>query len=97
MKIQMSTVTEPARFIAATVTYCPATDHRGSRVKITLPRFKKSRVIPFDHVFNNSADNAADFLTRHGVKIAGTAETAGNDLLLITWDQLPALEFLFNF
>lgn len=88
----------PPRFIACVVTYHGPTESRGSRVKLTLPRFKKSRVIPFDHSFNNSSDIASAFFHDMGIPIAGTADgITKSDLLLFTWENLPALESVFKF
>jgi hypothetical protein len=87
------------RYIAATVKYLPVTDSRGSRVKITLPRFKVSKTIPFDHQYNNSEDIAIAFLESHEVSIDGTAEIDNGSVLLIDWTLANrfALEQIFKF
>jgi hypothetical protein len=87
------------RYIAATVKYLPVTDSRGSRVKITLPRFKVSKTIPFDHQYNNSEDIAIAFLNDNGVSIEGTAELDNGSVLIIDWTVANrfALEQLSKF
>lgn len=87
------------RYIAATVKYIPASNSRGSRVKITLPRFNVSKTTPFDHQYNNSEDIAVAYLQANGIVINGSAELGDQSVLLIDWttENRTALEQLFKF
>lgn len=51
--------------------YLGPTNNRGSRVKISDPRFEKSKIIPYNHEFNNIGDMALDYLQRIGFEIVG--------------------------
>ena len=44
------------------VKYLSATDHRGSRVRITSTRHNKSKVIPFDCKFDNALEVAKEYI-----------------------------------
>lgn len=44
------------------VKYKPATDYKGARVRMTSTRHNKSKVIPFDHRFDNALEVAKDYL-----------------------------------
>jgi len=89
--------TDTKHLIAAVITYHGATNNRGSRVKIFLPRFQKGKMIPFDHSFNNSTDIAQSYLSKHGIEVMGECELGNAECLLIEWDNLNKLETLFSF
>ena len=44
------------------VKYISATDHKGTRVRITSTRHNKSKIIPFDYRFDNALEVAKDYL-----------------------------------
>jgi len=57
-----------------TVKYIGASNFKGSRVKITDTRFKKSVTVSYDHKFNSSSDIGLDFLVKHGITVQGESE-----------------------
>jgi len=63
-------------FHLITVKYLPATNTRGSRVKLTSTRFEQSVIIGYDHAKNNIEDIAVDYLKQNGHVIAGKADGA---------------------
>jgi len=65
--------------------YLGPTDFKGSRVKITDKRFKKSKTIPYDHCYNNAGAVAARYLLNNGWDVVGSNEDYGI-LIIGTWD-----------
>lgn len=57
----------PAYSIACVVRYLGPTNHRGSRVKLIFPRWKKSIVIPYDYTENDTEDIALKHLDAKGI------------------------------
>ena len=47
----------------------PATNTKGTRIKIISLRHGNSKTINYDHTFNNSYDVAVDYLSKNGVNI----------------------------
>jgi len=64
------------------VTYLGPTDTKGSRVKISDPRFKSSRTIPFGYKYDRMKDQAIDYLEKIGIKIVGYSAIDEKDYLL---------------
>lgn len=56
------------------VKYQGATNHRGSRIKITDLRFNKSVTISCGYEYNNTFDQAAEFLLAKGIEVISKAE-----------------------
>jgi len=56
------------------VKYLPATNSRGSRVRMTDTRLKESKVIDFDYTLNTIEEMAEKYLTAKGVPIIGKIE-----------------------
>lgn len=74
--------------LAIIVSYLGATNTQGSRVKLTLPRFKKSRILPFDYRIGNTTLQAIQELGDNGIKIIAKAEIdKGNTILMVEWEN----------
>ena len=77
--------------IGIAVKYLPATDYRGSRVRLSLPRSgNPSVVIPYDHAESSIVEMAANYLLeKTGLEPVAQTQfdfaSAGCDLLLFDW------------
>lgn len=58
-------------FHIITVKYFGATNHQGSRIKITSDRFKASVTIPYDYSTTSIEKMATDYLEKKGFNIIG--------------------------
>ena len=56
------------------VKYRGATDHKGSRTKLADERFEQSRIINYNHKYNNVLEQAIDYLSNNGFNVIGHAE-----------------------
>tara|TARA_Y100001938_G_scaffold15916_1_gene19712 strand:+ start:35 stop:367 length:333 start_codon:yes stop_codon:yes gene_type:complete len=56
--------------------YLGPTNFKGSRVKITDKRFKRSKTISYDHQFSNAVEVAVNYLLSHGWDVVGTNSDA---------------------
>jgi hypothetical protein len=56
------------------VKYLGATNFRGSRVKLSDPRMKTSKIIPFDYQLNRIEEMAQKYLTSIGFVVIGQCE-----------------------
>lgn len=56
------------------IKYQGPTNHRGSRVKITDLRFNKSVTISYQYKYDNTFDQAVDFLKTKEIEIISKAE-----------------------
>jgi len=65
--------------------YLSATNHKGSRVKITDPRFKKSVTIGFNSIYDNCGEVAVEYLLKNGWAVSGINEDAGV-VILSDWN-----------
>ena len=74
-----------------TCKYLGPTDFKGSRVKITDKRFKKSVTIPFDHLYNSTCEVAVAYLLERGWKVSGTNEDIGI-IIMSEWDSEKQLK-----
>lgn len=74
------------------VYYLGATNTLGSRIRIVSERFKVSKTIPYDYVFNSSLDIALDYLYKNGFNIIG--QGCGNDCSYIITDTFDSLKSL---
>jgi len=87
----MSTTT-PIPSIAIIVSYVPATNTRGSRVKVEIPRMRIKKVFSLDHQFNSCADQIESWLYSFDIEINSQAELAkGNHAFLVSfgyWEKL---------
>ena len=66
------------------VKYLGPTNHRGSRVKITDTRFKKSVILSKSYNYDDILDQAKDFLKSKGIELVSRSwnESTGTDYLL---------------
>ena len=66
------------------VKYLGPTNHRGSRVKITDTRFKKSVTLSKSYNYDDILDQAKDFLKSKGIELVSRSwnESTGTDYLL---------------
>jgi len=87
---------EKEHLLAVIVKYIPATDTKGSRVKLTLPRYKKSKFISFDHSLNTSYQIAEAYLNANNISVKAEADLGEEHLLLVSWDYARKLTDLFN-
>jgi hypothetical protein len=51
--------------------FIPATNTKGSRVKIISLRHNKSKIISYDYKYDNTKEIAVAYLEAQGVKICG--------------------------
>lgn len=58
------------------------TNHKGSRLKITDHRHKKSVILSKSYEFNSIMDQAKEYLESKGITIVGQSEGIKNDMLL---------------
>ena len=63
------------------VTYLPCTNYLPSRVKIKDIRFKKSKIIDYDHSLNNIFDMAYNFLKSKNIECEHMGESEKGYLL----------------
>lgn len=71
--------------------YLPATNTKGTRLKIKSHRFKDSTTIHRDYQYDNFSDQAIDFLTEKGFNIIGKGEVVNSDILITdTFDSLTS-------
>jgi len=85
--------------VSVVVKYIPASNHRGSRVKLTVPlsRGKAARFIPYSHEFNSSEDVAAAYLKAWGLTPeARTCLQDGTSALLFSFKDVALLDALLS-
>jgi len=64
-----------------TISYLPATNTKGSRIKIKDTRHEKTVIIPFDYNFDNIKQGAFEYLKSIGIDILASSEIRQTDLL----------------
>ena len=75
------------------VYYLGATNTLGSRVRIVSERFKISKTIPYNYVYNSSLDIALDYLSKNGFNIIGNAEGRNCSYIITdTFDSLKTIK-----
>lgn len=78
--------------LLVTVKYIGPTDYRGARIKITLPRFGESKVIPYDHDGRDAEEGAVRYLASKGiVPMARACGPDGSAMLLFDFEHVDAL------
>lgn len=83
--------------LAVIVKYSGPTDYRGSRIKLSLPRFGESKRISYNYEARDAEDGAVKFLATKG--IAPIARACGSDnsaILLFSFDSCDALLEIFR-
>ena len=90
-------VMETKNTIAVIVSYVPATNTKGSRVKIEIPRMNIRKFFSYDSLFNSSSDQVECWLTGMGAMPLFQAELEMRKHVFavdfIHWDKL---EFAFG-
>lgn len=79
------------RKIAIIVKYVGPTNTKGSRVKMTLPTWSKSKTIPYNYEFSYSPRMAAAWLAENGVIAEGEMHLGDSYALYVGVDQFGAL------
>jgi hypothetical protein len=90
--------TQTQNLIACTVRYIGPTNNRGSRIKMDLPRFGASRVIPYNYEARDAENGAVAWLAENG--IVPVARACGKDMcaiLLLSFQDIKTLETQFCF
>lgn len=83
--------------IAVTVRYVGPTDYRGSRIKISLPRFEERRCIPYDYEAKDAEDGAVRFLQNSGCEpVARACGPDHSSIILFSFAQVDALLSVFR-
>ena len=65
------------------VKYLPATNTRGTRVKLTSRRLKESVIIPFNYSLNHPLEMAEEYLKEKGLPVVGSGEGDKTDFILL--------------
>ena len=66
--------------------YLGPTNFKGSRVKITDKRFKRSKTVTFDDRFSAAAEVAVNYLLSQGWDVVGTNSDVGV-IIMGSWDS----------
>jgi len=83
--------------IACTVKYIGPTDYRGSRIKMSMPRFDETLTIPYNYEAKDAEECAAMFLSDNGCE--PVARACGADysaILLFNFSDADSLLSLFR-
>jgi crotonobetainyl-CoA:carnitine CoA-transferase CaiB-like acyl-CoA transferase len=76
--------------IAILVKFHPATNSRGSRFSLQLPRWDyRKKFFSYDHAFNDTLDNALAILERARVPVAAVLDLGDHYALAIEWANRP--------
>jgi hypothetical protein len=88
---------ETKNTIAVIVSYVPATNSKGSRVKIEIPRMNIRKFFSYDSFFNSSSDQVECWLIGMGATPLFQAELKKHQHMFaidfLHWDKL---EFAFG-
>lgn len=82
---------EPTHKIAIVISFIPATNTRGHRIGMTLPRFKKRKAISYDHSCRDTEEGARKWLLSQGVTPDTLLDLGDKYAFAVEWDQRPAL------
>jgi hypothetical protein len=85
--------------VAVVCTTIPATDTRPARVKLTLPRFKRKVIVPWDYSLaqDSAYAQAAHWLNSRWIKHCAFLDLGDlGDILAVEWEQVPQLLELFK-
>jgi hypothetical protein len=86
-----ATTTFPVYSIAIVVTYVPATNCRGSRIKIEIPRMKAKRFFSLDHSFNSTTDQTFALLSSLNIECSAFAELEKSSVFFVSFRYWEAL------
>jgi hypothetical protein len=89
--------TQTQNLIACTVRYIGPTDYRGSRIKISLPRFEENITIPYNYEAKDAEEGATMYLADNGCEpIARACGVDHSVILLFSFDATDSLLSLFR-
>lgn len=84
--------------IAILATYRSATETKGSRIKLNVPRFQKTRFIPYDHTHNGVNRIALAWLAENGIPVTHEAEGVEHgNIFLVPFTSVEEVKKAFNF
>ena len=69
--------------------YLPATNSRGSRIKIQSIYTDETVIIPYDYKYDSLNDNAINYLEKKGIKVLSLANHKDYTILLSNDFQTP--------
>ena len=73
------------------VSYVPASDTKGSRVKIESRGFHP-KIIPFNYEAGDIVKTATRYLESHGIEVAGESEIRNGEWVLLShYNPLPVV------
>jgi hypothetical protein len=85
------------RKLAVICKYIGPSNVKGSRVKMTLPIWKKSKVISYNHELDNISDMAAAWLAENGVEVEAECSLgASEDMLVVNHSQIALVRAAFG-
>lgn len=83
--------------IAVLVKFHGATNSKGSRFSLTLPRWdNKRRFFSYDHSFNGTLENAFAVLKQAGIPVAAVLDLGDHYAFAIEWSHRPAVFNIMN-
>lgn len=78
------TKTEAQNLLLVTVKYIGPTDYRGSKIKLSLPRFGETKRIPYNYDGRDAEEGAVLYLASKG--LAPVARACGEDCAHLLFD-----------
>jgi hypothetical protein len=82
--------TQLTQQIAILVKFHPATNSKGSRFSLSLPRWDgRKRFFSYDHSFNDTLDNALHVLGQNAVPVAAVLDLGDHYGLAVEWANRP--------
>lgn len=83
---------DPEHKIAIVVKFLPATNSRGSRIGLSLPRWdNKAKRIPYNHECRDTESGARAWLAEKGVTPDTLLDLGTHYVLACEWVQRPAI------
>jgi len=78
--------------LLVTVKYIGPTDYRGARIKMSLPRFGESKIIPYDYDGRDAEEGAVRHLASKGIApMARACGPDGSAILLFEFEHVDGL------
>jgi hypothetical protein len=83
--------------LAISCKYKGPTESKGSRIILSLPKWKKSRIFPYDHALNGSEEQGEHELNKLGI-FPSVYLDMGNDgcIFGVSFDYMREIERAFN-
>ncbi len=83
--------------IALTIRYLGPTNTKGSRVKMSLPRWdNKGKTISYDHRFRDTLEIACNWLKENNVDYTSFLDMGDFYVIGLDWDYSEQIRKLFN-